>query len=89
MTYTLRPLSGGSWDSLRAALEEDKSEQDATGPAIEAEETSIHDVTRRLESANGAVLNANRETRVKLYVGQVSYAAKYFLFSHRVYLRVI
>ena len=41
-------------------------------PSVDSEETSIHDATGILPTTDGVVLNADREVRVKLYIGQVS-----------------
>lgn len=90
-TYTLRLLTGGKWESLKTAIEEEGSAaQDGQGTLVEAEETSIHDVTGKFDNADGAVLDANREVRVKLYMGQVRYIECLSLrrseFSHQVFM---
>ena len=66
--YVLRPLSGDGW-----ALVKSKIEDDALGSGTAFEEASIHESTDSLGSTrDGVVLDANREVRVKLYMGQVS-----------------
>ena len=45
-----------------------------------SESTSISDVTRALKDDNGVVLDANREVRVKLYIGQVKWPPPFPLF---------
>jgi hypothetical protein len=60
-------LTGDNWTLVKS-----KIEGDGQSPIIESEESSIQDVTRTTSYGNGVMLNANREVRVKLYVGQVS-----------------
>lgn len=38
---------------------------------MDSEEASINDTTRTPDATNGIVLNADREVRVKLYMGRV------------------
>ena len=66
----LRPLSGDGW-----ALVKSKIEGVGESPSIESEEASIHESTHSLSSKDGVVLDAKREVRIKLYMGQVSVGA--------------
>ena len=67
MKYTLRPLSEANWTLVKS-----KIEGDGQSPVVESEEASIQDVTHPANHGGGVVVNANREVRVKLYIGQVS-----------------
>ncbi|KAI0088840.1 phosphatases II [Irpex rosettiformis] len=71
VSFTLRPLSKANWESIRTDIEKDPVKQDVEGTVVEAEEASIHDVTDKGDSEEGIVLDANREVRVKLHIGQV------------------
>ncbi|EKM56934.1 uncharacterized protein PHACADRAFT_93074 [Phanerochaete carnosa HHB-10118-sp] len=64
--YVLRPLSDDSWTLVKSGLEGDEQ-----SPTVESEQDSIQDATRSLEDTSGIVLDAHREVRVKLYIGQV------------------
>lgn len=55
---------------------------DGESPVVESEEASIHDSTHSLDSRNGVVVDADREMRIKLYIGQVSIRC-HFLSSSR------
>ncbi|KAG6857038.1 hypothetical protein H0H87_010392 [Tephrocybe sp. NHM501043] len=68
--YTLSPLTTQKWDSLRNTLEtEDKpSLEDFDGPASET--SSLYDATQSAKE-RGVILDAAREVRIKLYMGQV------------------
>ncbi|KII91188.1 hypothetical protein PLICRDRAFT_156068 [Plicaturopsis crispa FD-325 SS-3] len=73
MQYTLRPLSDEKWDSFKEEIEEDKPARegaDTDGGGVPSETNSIRDVTLPVTS-EGVVLDAGREVRVKLYMGQV------------------
>ena len=80
-TLLLRPLTGDKWNSIRENIEADgKAQHDHTsnstgtkaGGLAEGEDTSLYDVTQTLKTDGGVVLDAHREVRVKLYLGQVS-----------------
>ena len=62
----MRPLSGDSWAAVKSKIEDD-----GEGTTIDFEEDSIHDITHTLHDKDGIVVDANREVRVKLYLGQV------------------
>ncbi|KAF9457558.1 phosphatases II [Collybia nuda] len=73
VTYTLRPLSNESWDDLRDTLQNEDKKLDPApeGANIPASESnSISDLTQGT-SSRGVILDASREVRVKLYMGQV------------------
>lgn len=67
MKYELRPLSDANWTLVKS-----KIEGDGQSPVVESEEASIQDIARTVNNGDGIVLDANREVRVKLYIGQVS-----------------
>ena len=64
--YVLRPLSDDSWTLVKSGLESDDQ-----SPMVESEQSSIQDTIRSLDDTGSVVLDANREVRVKLYIGQV------------------
>ena len=69
----LRPLTGDKWENIRKKIESDRQPQTIdSGARIEAEDPSLYDVTQTLKIDGGVVLDAHREVRVKLYLGQVS-----------------
>jgi hypothetical protein len=70
--YTMQPLSQSNWDTIRTEIERDDLKQTVEGTAVEAEDASIHDATKKVDPKEGIVIDANRELRVKLYMGQVS-----------------
>ena len=73
----LRPLSSDNWELVREDIE---AGPDAPAVAqgsgvdadLEAEDPSLYDITQALGGDGGVVLDAHREVRVKLYLGQVS-----------------
>ncbi|KAJ3782813.1 phosphatases II [Lentinula aff. detonsa] len=72
-TYTLHPLSERSWKDLRQDLKESQElssvkPEDIDIPASEA--NSMYDLTQNVKG-KGVVLDAGREVRAKLYMGQV------------------
>ena len=74
---SLRPLSSDKWQLIRDKIEADsvKGLQDAAqaDTPVEMEDASMYDVTQTLKGGDGGVvLDAHREVRVKLYIGQVS-----------------
>ncbi|KZT10326.1 phosphatases II [Laetiporus sulphureus 93-53] len=75
VTRELRPLTDGTWGALRDSIQMNvENKLDATQDDTSSEEASIHDlrdVSKTLHSEDGVVLNANREVRIKLYMGQV------------------
>ncbi|KAF7350475.1 Phosphatases II [Mycena venus] len=71
LTYTLHPLSESGWVNIRNALQETEgapATDDVDIPASEA--NSMYDVTQSAKE-KGVVLDAGREVRVKVYMGQV------------------
>ncbi|CAL1709124.1 unnamed protein product [Somion occarium] len=70
-THILSPLSNDNWESIRHNIEEDEGKAAPPGGDVVSEETSLYDVTRALNGGGGIVLNANRDVRAKLYMGQV------------------
>ncbi|KAJ7076063.1 phosphatases II [Mycena belliarum] len=74
LTYTLRPLTESGWVHLRDEIKEGGDAQQAVEnvevdvPVSAA--NSIYDVTQSAKE-RGVVLDAGREVRVKLYMGQV------------------
>ncbi|KAJ4466927.1 hypothetical protein C8J55DRAFT_439273 [Lentinula edodes] len=72
-TYILHPLSEKNWKDFRQEIEGSEKEytvkpEDIDIPASEA--NSIYDITQNVKE-KGVVLDAGREVRVKLYMGQV------------------
>lgn len=69
-SHLLRPLTGDNWELLRNDIEttDDKT---PIKDGLVSEEASLYDATRKLPSDSGVVLEANRELRAKLYMGQV------------------
>ncbi|KAH9926719.1 phosphatases II [Fomitopsis serialis] len=82
VTRVLKPLTDDKWGKLKETIrqhaEKEVQEQDekalsdgVTDVHVESESTSISDVTQTLKDDQGVVLNADREVRVKVYMGQV------------------
>ncbi|KAF4581672.1 Telomerase protein component 1 [Pleurotus pulmonarius] len=71
--YTLRPLNSDAWSDLRDGLKPPVGEGvQLDGVNIPSSETnSIYDVTQTLKEDKGIILDATREVRIKLYMGQV------------------
>ncbi|KAJ7593470.1 phosphatases II [Mycena floridula] len=71
--YTLRPLSDAGWSAMREAIEHEKPpvvNDDEAMPTSES--NSIYDGTGSIKKPkSGVVLDASREVRMKLYMGQV------------------
>ncbi|KAJ7787158.1 phosphatases II [Mycena olivaceomarginata] len=70
-TYTLHPLSESGWVNIREALQETEdvpATDDIDIPASEA--NSMYEVTQSVKQG-GVVLDAGREVRVKVYMGQM------------------
>ncbi|KAI0646393.1 phosphatases II [Trametes meyenii] len=71
-TLLLRPLTGDKWLSIREKIEvEGKAPAADIDANVESEDTSIYDATQALKGDGGVVVDAHRELRVKLYLGQV------------------
>ena len=74
----LRPLTGDKWQRMRDKIVADGKAHEGGGGGSqtagigEGEDTSLYDVTQTLKTDGGVVLDAHREVRVKLYLGQVS-----------------
>ncbi len=68
ITHVLRPLTGDRWNRVRNKI---KDVEEVKSPVVESEEASINDLTHTLDTPDGVVLDANREIRAKLYMGQV------------------
>ncbi|CAA7268469.1 unnamed protein product [Cyclocybe aegerita] len=82
--YTLRPLSDKRWEGLKHDLQKNASNAEQTLDAINtnaeatglsrSETNSMYDITTaglKAELDQGIILDAGREIRVKLYMGQV------------------
>ena len=80
MTRVLRPLTDDKWGKLREKIrEQDVQDQNETlrtnaerRDQVSSEATSINDITQALQDDHGVLLDANREVRIKLYIGQVA-----------------
>ncbi|KAI0635264.1 phosphatases II [Trametes polyzona] len=70
-TVLLRPLTGDKWLSIREKIEAEEKAAPTSTPNVESEDASIYDATQALKGDGGVVLDAHRELRVKLYLGQV------------------
>ncbi|KAI1798117.1 phosphatases II [Ganoderma leucocontextum] len=82
-TFLLRTLTGDKWQRIRAKIEADGQAQQTetvdnqvaptltVGLESETEDGSLYDVTQTLSTDGGVVLDAHREVRVKLYLGQM------------------
>ncbi|KAJ6499724.1 phosphatases II [Mycena vitilis] len=71
LTYTLHPLSENSWVNIRDSLAESEGGPNTDEVDLPASETtSMNDVTPSAKE-HGVVLDAGREVRVKVYMGQV------------------
>ncbi|KAL0578887.1 Telomerase protein component 1 [Marasmius crinis-equi] len=74
ITYTLNPLSDKRWKNIQDQLEKAKkgeavvNPEDFNIPASEA--NSMYDLTESVKD-RGVVLDASREVRIKLYMGQI------------------
>lgn len=71
-TYTLQPLNDEKWGNLQKIIND---ADDAAGDGVVASETaSINDVAVQTlkEELGGVLVDASREVRAKLYIGQVS-----------------
>ncbi|KAK7683205.1 hypothetical protein QCA50_013878 [Cerrena zonata] len=73
ITHLLSPLSNDNWKSIRKDIEADEDRLTVPKPSdgTLSEEPSLYDVTRIIDPNEGIVLDANREVRAKLYIGQV------------------
>ncbi|KAI0694209.1 phosphatases II [Cytidiella melzeri] len=69
VVYTMQPLSTANWDMVHTHT--DIANDEAKQNAVDTDEASIHDVTNKVDPEAGVILDANREVRVKLYMGQV------------------
>ncbi|KAI0659244.1 phosphatases II [Cubamyces menziesii] len=67
----LRPLTGDKWQRIREKIEAEGKLPSEGAVTVESEEASIYSATQALRSDGGVVLDAHRELRVKLYLGQV------------------
>ncbi|KAJ7151115.1 phosphatases II [Mycena filopes] len=71
LKYTLHPLSESGWVNIRETLQETEGVPVTEDVDVPASETnSMYDVTQSAK-ARGVVLDAGREVRVKVYMGQV------------------
>ncbi|KAF8189895.1 hypothetical protein K438DRAFT_1592985 [Mycena galopus ATCC 62051] len=71
LTYTLHPLSESGWVNIRESLQETDGAPDTDEIDVPASEAnSMYDVTQSAKE-RGVVLDAGREVRVKVYMGQV------------------
>lgn len=69
--HRLTPLSDMNWEGIRDGIvkDDEASLKDANGVASEA--ASINDETGALRTEGGIIVDAFREMRGKLYMGQV------------------
>ena len=73
VTHLLSPLSNDNWKSIRKDIEADDDRLNVPkfNDGTLSEEPSLYDVTRVINPNEGIILDANREIRAKLYMGQV------------------
>lgn len=69
-SYTLRPLSDAKWARVREKVEQ-AAPKVPVESTVKSETTSIADATQTVNADNGVIVDAARELRVKLYMGQV------------------
>lgn len=71
-TYTLGPLNDEKWGNLQHIINE--AEETTADAGVASETASVNDVAVQTlkQELGGVVMDANREVRTKLYVGQVS-----------------
>ncbi|KAL6300793.1 hypothetical protein BKA93DRAFT_739805 [Sparassis latifolia] len=79
VTQLLQPLTNDSWGVLRDEIEESPGSAHTEGSKLESEETSLYDVPSSSRSGGGILLDAQREVRVKLFMGQVFMAWFWFI----------
>ena len=70
-------MTGDKWqlirDNITALPSSQGLDETSADAALEADDPSLYDVTSQmLNGDGGVVLDAHREVRVKLYLGQVS-----------------
>jgi phosphatidylinositol-3,4,5-trisphosphate 3-phosphatase/dual-specificity protein phosphatase PTEN len=68
--HTLRPLTDAKWAKIRHEVQRVAPELPAE-TIVPSEANSIADVTQTLNAEGGTIVDASREVRVKLYMGQV------------------
>ncbi|RDB30349.1 Phosphatidylinositol 3,4,5-trisphosphate 3-phosphatase and dual-specificity protein phosphatase PTEN [Hypsizygus marmoreus] len=85
-TYTLRPLTEQKWDAFRDELEHKGTGTDAADVAADLDEAKVpvsetNSINEATQSAKekGVVLDAGREVRMKLYMGQVFMGWAWFI----------
>ena len=69
----LRPLTNANWASIRGEVQQNSPEFPAEN-IVHSEANSIADITHTLKTEGGVVIDANRELRIKLYMGQVRHS---------------
>ncbi|KAH8083341.1 phosphatases II [Cristinia sonorae] len=70
VTHMLRQLTGDNWELLRNDIETNTGKTPVKD-GLASEEASLYDATTKLQGDSGVVLDAHRELRAKLYMGQV------------------
>ncbi|PCH44907.1 phosphotyrosine protein [Wolfiporia cocos MD-104 SS10] len=78
-TRALRPLSDHKWVASCEKIQQNLEKRQPSCPNVDSEETSPNDATHAARENDGLILNANREVRVKLYMGQVFMAWFWFI----------
>ena len=66
----MRPLTDAKWARIRNEVQQVGPELPAEA-LVPSEANSIAEVTQTLHTEGGIVVDAGREVRVKLYIGQV------------------
>ncbi|CDO74848.1 hypothetical protein BN946_scf184280.g8 [Trametes cinnabarina] len=60
-----------TWLNIRGKIEAEEKVRPVSANNVESEASSLYDATQALKGVGGVVLDAHRELRVKLYLGQV------------------
>lgn len=79
MTHTLRPLSDRKWQTIEEEIRKDAKNEKGQGGLlpekdVQSTASSVMDLAQPIEddSDEGIVLDAEREVRAKIYMGQAS-----------------
>jgi phosphatidylinositol-3,4,5-trisphosphate 3-phosphatase/dual-specificity protein phosphatase PTEN len=70
-TYVMGPLTDEKWGEIKEVIAQEGNGLES--PEVKSETASVNDVVTRMfsDGAEGIIVDANRELRVKLYIGQV------------------
>ncbi|CCM04740.1 uncharacterized protein FIBRA_06929 [Fibroporia radiculosa] len=71
LAQVLHPLTDDKWGALRDKIQQDAGNRLDAAQDTKSEQTSINEGAQTPKNSDGVVLEADREVRVKLYMGQV------------------